>query len=190
MLLKARTKDPRGVGVCSARQDMLPNTSSCGHNAREAKQTKCWSLEQRKFYFKDLEEGGWHMYPKTPDSLKGFSKTFLRQSEGRASSAVARLLLAGILCSHSWPCRSGRGVPVNDQGKCFFILKAFIVIWREMKKDMATHLSILAGKSPIDRGAWRTTACRDAKNQTWLSTYSWMEVLSLESSESWEWAAL
>ena len=34
------------------------------------------------------------------------------------------------------------------------------------EKNMATHFSILAGKNPIDKGAWKTTACRVAKNQT------------------------
>lgn len=63
---KARTKDQGegkrvqggvgggGGGVRSASQDMLPNASSCDHNAHEAKQTKRWSSEQRKFYCKDM----------------------------------------------------------------------------------------------------------------------------------------
>jgi len=35
---------------------------------------------------------------------------------------------------------------------------------------MATHSSILAWRIPVDRGAWRTTVHRVAKNQTQLNT--------------------
>ena len=36
---------------------------------------------------------------------------------------------------------------------------------------MATHSSILAWRIPMDRGAWRATAHRVTKNQTWLKEF-------------------
>ena len=43
-----------------------------------------------------------------------------------------------------------------------------------LEKEMANHLSILAWRIPMDRGAWRTTIHRVAKSQTqlkWLSMH-------------------
>ena len=39
-----------------------------------------------------------------------------------------------------------------------------------LEKEIATHSSILAWKSPMDRGAWWATAHRVAKSWTQLST--------------------
>ena len=42
--------------------------------------------------------------------------------------------------------------------------------WEDpLKEGMATHSSILAWRSPVDRGAWRATVHGVAKSQTRLS---------------------
>ena len=42
--------------------------------------------------------------------------------------------------------------------------------WEDpMKKEMATHSSILAWKIPMDRGAWQATVHGAAKSQTQLN---------------------
>ena len=42
--------------------------------------------------------------------------------------------------------------------------------WEDpLEKEMATHSSILAWKSPMDRGAWQATLHGIAKSQTQLS---------------------
>ena len=39
--------------------------------------------------------------------------------------------------------------------------------WEDpLEKGMATHSSILAGRIPMDRGAWRATVYRVTQNQT------------------------
>ena len=38
-----------------------------------------------------------------------------------------------------------------------------------LEEGMGTHSSILAWRLPMDKGAWRDTACRVAKSQTRLS---------------------
>ena len=38
-----------------------------------------------------------------------------------------------------------------------------------LEEGMATHSSILAWRTPMDRGAWWVTVQRVAKSQTWLS---------------------
>ena len=43
--------------------------------------------------------------------------------------------------------------------------------WEDpLEKGMATHSSILAGRIPMDRGAWQAMVHGVAKSQTWLST--------------------
>ena len=41
-----------------------------------------------------------------------------------------------------------------------------------LKVEMATCSCVLAGKNPMDRGAWRATVHGVAKSQTWLSTHA------------------
>ena len=41
-----------------------------------------------------------------------------------------------------------------------------------LKKEMATHSSILAWKIPMDRGAWRATVHGVAKSRTQLSDFT------------------
>ena len=40
---------------------------------------------------------------------------------------------------------------------------------QSLEEGMGTHSSILAWRLPMDKGAWRDTACRVAKSQTRLS---------------------
>ena len=46
-------------------------------------------------------------------------------------------------------------------------------------EEMATHSSILAGKNPMDRGAWRATVHGNAKNQTRLSKWAQQQLFTL-----------
>ena len=42
--------------------------------------------------------------------------------------------------------------------------------WEDLlEKEMATSSSILAWKSPMDRGSWQATVLGVAKHQTWLN---------------------
>ena len=41
-----------------------------------------------------------------------------------------------------------------------------------LEEEIATHSSVLAWGSPMDRGAWRATVCRVAEIQTWLSDWA------------------
>ena len=41
-----------------------------------------------------------------------------------------------------------------------------------LEEDMATHFSILAWRSPMDRGAWQATVHGVAKSRTRLSDYT------------------
>ena len=44
------------------------------------------------------------------------------------------------------------------------------LVWEDpLKKEMATYSSNLAGKNPMDGGAWRTPVYGVAKSQTWLA---------------------
>ena len=64
---------------------------------------------------------------KTPNSLKGFSRAFLKARWGRGVVSCCKLLGVGILCSCSCPCRSGHDVPVNlQQDKCYSPFSNFL----------------------------------------------------------------
>ena len=54
------------------------------------------------------------------------------------------------------PMRSGQEVPVRRHGSIPRSEDA-------LEKEMATHPSILAGKNPTDRGAWRACSPRGRK---------------------------
>ena len=58
--------------------------------------------------------------PQNPNSLKGFSKAFLKARRGRGLVGYCTLLGVGILCSCRCPRRSGHDVPVNLQQDKFY----------------------------------------------------------------------
>ena len=64
--------------------------------------SKYQSLEQRKVNFRASKDTG-GLSPKASSTLKGFSK------------ALLKVLGPGILCSCSYPYRSGHSVPINLQ---------------------------------------------------------------------------
>ena len=47
-----------------------------------------------------------------------------------------------------------------------------------VEKEMAAHSSILAWRTPMDRGAWRATIHGVTKSRTWLSTHKFEPPLS------------
>ena len=76
---------------------------------------------------------------RTPNSLKGFSKTLLKARWGRGVVSCGKLLGVGILCSCSCPCRSGQYVPINlQQDNCYSLLCNFFI-------------SVNRGQSPENR---------------------------------------
>ena len=76
---------------------------------------------------------------RTPNSLKGFSKTLLKARLGRGVVSCGKLLGVGILCSCSCPCRSGQYVPINlQQDNCYSLLCNFFI-------------SVNRGQSPENR---------------------------------------
>ena len=42
-----------------------------------------------------------------------------------------------------------------------------------LEEELATHSSVLAGKNPMDRGAWQATVPGVTKSRTWLSDQAW-----------------
>ena len=66
---------------------------------------------------------------------------------------------------------------------------------RDCEESMTTHSSILAWRIPMDRGAWRATVHRVAKNQTCMSTSlehlisqgdQWLDSCLLPGVLAWE----
>ena len=63
----------------------------------------------------------------TPNSLKGFSKAFLKARQGRHLVGCCKLLDVRILCSCNSPCRSDHYIPVNlQQDECYSLFCNFL----------------------------------------------------------------
>ena len=88
------------------------------------------TLEQRKVYYRAMQ-GEWVAHAsKTLNSLKGFSKAFLKARWGRGVVGCCKPLGVGILCSRSCPHRSGHNVPVNlQQDKCYSLFCNFLPLY-------------------------------------------------------------
>ena len=84
----------------------------------EAKQIKTLEFGAEKGSLKDHVRRWVSHVPKTLNSSKGFSKTFLKARWGRGLVSFCKLISVGILCSSSCPRMSCHDVPVNlQQGK-------------------------------------------------------------------------
>ena len=117
----------------------------------EAKQTETsyWSLEQRKFYCRAMQEEWVAHTPKTPNSSKGFSKALLKARWGKGVVHCCKLPGAGILCSCRCPSRSGHSVPINlQQDKCYSLFCNFLSLY-EWKRVIPLKVKALRMAYPV-----------------------------------------
>ena len=88
--------------------------------------------------------------PKTLNSLKGFSKAFVKARWGRSVVFCCRFLGVGILCPCSCPHRSGHHVPVNlQQGKCYSLFCSFLSLYEWKSVNTLKGQSLEDGLSCI-----------------------------------------
>ena len=81
----------------------------------ETKQIKMSDFGSEKSLLKAIHGIGSLVPKKNPVSWKGFKKTFLKAKWGRGVVGCCKVLSGGILCSCSYPPRSGQDVPGNPQ---------------------------------------------------------------------------
>ena len=83
-----------------------------------------------------MQEGRWILSQNTPNSLKGFSKAFLKARWGRSKVDFCRLLGTGVLCPH----KSDQDVSINlQQSKCHSLCCDFLFLW-EWKHAILTKV--------------------------------------------------
>ena len=89
------------------------------------------SLEQRQvYYIKNHARRQVALAPKPANSLKGFSKVFLKARRRRGQVGCCTLLGVGILCAPS----SSHDVPINlQQNKCYSLFCNFLISIRMEK---------------------------------------------------------
>ena len=78
-------------------------------------------LEETKIYCRVKQGDGWHMPPQTPWRI--LAKHFQWQGEGGGKESCCEFFGVWILCSCSYPCRSGHNVLVNLQQMLFSVLQ-------------------------------------------------------------------
>lgn len=113
---------------------VLLSTDLCAWHTGRSNKQKHWSLEQRKVYF-GTRKGGWVAHaPKALNSLKYFSKTCLKESEGgdfwllRASWCGNPLfLLLSMYVRSLCSCKP----PTRQRQILFSALQVFISTWME-----------------------------------------------------------
>ena len=92
---------------------------------------RCWSLEQRKVYFRVMHREWVAHSSQSPKLPEEFQQTILK---GKLEVVgYCKLQCIGILCSYSLPCRSGQDVLVSLWKKqmLFSVLQFFISLWVE-----------------------------------------------------------
>ena len=92
-----------------------------------------------------MQEGRWILSQNTPNSLKGFSKAFLKARWGRSKVDFCRLLGTGVLCPH----KSDQDISINlQQSKCHSLCCDFLFLC-EWKHAILTKVWAL----------WKSLSC-------------------------------
>ena len=99
---------------------VLPNASLCAWCTVRPDNIEMLEFGAEKCLLQGHERRMGALGPQTPNSLKDFSKAFLKARKGRGMVGWGKLLGVGILCSWSCPYQSSLNVPVNlCWGKCY-----------------------------------------------------------------------